>query len=155
VSTLRSAVASLAETRAALAAMTETLATARAEWNAAHETEIRNVALLQQAVTRQEADVRALALTAYRETEDPHPAPGVSVRLYEALRYDAAEAMAWATKTGMAITPAALDRKAFEKIAKATPLPFVTYADEPRALIAADLDAALDGERGTESEAAA
>jgi len=155
MSTLRSAVASLAETRAALAAMTETLATARAEWNAAHETEMRNVALLQQAVTRQEADVRALALTAYRETEDPHPAPGVSVRLYEMLDYSADRALEWARQTGLALVPAALDRRAFEKIAKATPLPFVMYVDAPKALIAADLDAALDGERGTESEAAA
>lgn len=149
---LHSAIAALAETRAALAGLTETLARAREAWNTEHEAEIASAALLQKAVTRQEAEVRALALTSYRDTGETHPAPGVSIRLFERLTYSDAEALAWAKTAGLAVIPEALDRKAFERIAKAAPLAFVTYADEPRALIASDLDGAIDGEHGTAAE---
>ena len=89
--------------------------------------------------------VRALALAHYHATQDKAPTPGVSVKLYEELGYDDAEAFAWAKEKQMALVPESLNRKAFEKIARATPLDFVNFIDEPRVQIATDLDKALGG----------
>lgn len=59
------------------------------------------------------------------------------------MSYDDTAALAWARETKMALVPESLDRKNFEKIAKATPLPFVTYRQEPRVTLATQLNAAL------------
>lgn len=90
-----------------------------------------------------ERNVKALAEAAYRATGDVMPAPGITVKLVTKLRYSAAEAFAWARDTHMALIPEQLDVKAFEKIAKATTLPFVTTETEPKVTIASDLDKAL------------
>ena len=94
--------------------------------------------------------VRALALAHYHATQDKAPTPGVSVKLYEELGYDDAEAFAWAKEKQMALVPESLipeslNRKAFEKIARATPLDFVNFIVEARVQIATDLEKALGG----------
>lgn len=90
-----------------------------------------------------EAQLRAAAEAHYRETGEKAPAPGVKIQLRTRLRYTISEAVAWAKQTGVAILPERLDEKAFEKIAKATPLPFVQTYEDPQATLATDLDAAL------------
>ena len=87
-----------------------------------------------------DAKVRALALAAYTESKDTKPAPGISIGLSKkiALTYDTQRALAWARETNMALT---LDVKAFEEIAKAASLEFVTKAEveTQRVAIANDL----------------
>lgn len=87
-----------------------------------------------------DAKARALALAAYAESKDKNPAPGISIGTSKkiALTYDSGRALAWARETNMAIT---LDVKAFEKVAEATNLDFVTKteAETQRVAIASDL----------------
>lgn len=83
-----------------------------------------------------EAAVRALVVEAFLRTGNKNPHAKASVVESSKLKYDAAEAFAWAQDHKVAI---ALDAKAFEKIAKATPLPFVTTEVTPTARIATDL----------------
>ncbi len=92
-----------------------------------------------------ETVVRTLALAQYDASGSLNPTPGVAVKLYETLHYEADAALAWAREKQMALVPESLNRKAFEKIAKATPLPFVSVVTEPKAQIATDLDKALGG----------
>jgi hypothetical protein len=87
--------------------------------------------------------VRALALAHYLATRDKAPTPGVTVREYEELQYEPAAAFAWAREKQMALLPERLDVKAFEKIAKATPLAFVKVEQHPRVVLATDLEKAL------------
>ena len=88
--------------------------------------------------------VRALALTHFEATQDPHPTPGVSVKAYETLAiHDAVTALAWARTSGIALVPETVDAKALLKVAKVTRLAFVTYGTESRVQIATDLDKAL------------
>jgi hypothetical protein len=93
-------------------------------------------------VEQLESEVRALALHTFDVSQDKKPAPGVEIVLASKLYYDEPAAFAWAQQTGMAVTPACLDKKAFEKIAKATVLPFVEYHQEPAVRIATQLNAA-------------
>ena len=90
-----------------------------------------------------EAQLRAAAEATYRETGEKAPAPGVKIQIRTGLQYSEPEAFAWAKQAGIAVLPEKLDVKAFEKIAKATPLPFVQAVETPAATIATDLDAAL------------
>lgn len=83
-----------------------------------------------------EATVRGLAVAVYLESGNKAPAKGVSVVESSKLKYDAEQAFQWATEHKVAL---ALDTKAFEKIAKASPLPFVTTEVTPSARIATDL----------------
>jgi len=97
-------------------------------------------------VLAEEGSLRAMALAAYeRDPENKHPAPGVWISVKTTLDYDAAEALAWARSTRMALMPESLDAKAFEKIAKASPasFEFVTVVPVPSATLATDLNAAL------------
>ena len=83
-----------------------------------------------------EATVRGLAVAVYLESGNKAPAKGVTVVESSKLKYDAAEAFKWATEHNLCLS---LDAKAFEKTAKATPLPFVTTEVTPAARIATDL----------------
>ena len=61
---------------------------------------------------------------------------GAEVKLYETLDYPESDALAWAKESGLCLV---LDKKGFEKVAKATDLPFVTKREDPRVSIASDL----------------
>jgi hypothetical protein len=98
------------------------------------------------AVFEAEAELRAVAQAAYEGTGNKKPFPGVAIQLRAKLEYDAVQALAWAQQTRMALSPEALDVKAFEKIASAADLPFVTKHTVPVATIATDLDAVLPSE---------
>ena len=84
-----------------------------------------------------EAKLRAMAVEIYKETGSKAPAPGVGIRLVTALKYIPEEAFGWAVEHKMALK---LDVSAFEKIVKASPLPFVEVSQDPQATIATDLD---------------
>lgn len=83
-----------------------------------------------------EAKLHLLTLAAYEETGNKKPAVGVGIQERTVLNYNLDEAFAWAKEHGMALS---LDRRAFEKIAKADPPDCVTIILEPRATIATDL----------------
>lgn len=95
------------------------------------------------ALTAAEHELRALAEATYKTTGDKKPAPGVAIKVGQALVYDASQALAWAQQSGLALVPESLDVKAFEKIAKATALPFVRYEEKPAVTLATDMDKAL------------
>jgi hypothetical protein len=84
--------------------------------------------------------VRTLALAAYTKTANKNPAPGVKIGTgtKTELSYDPDQAFAWAKARDMALM---LDRDAFEKIALATRLGFVTSkeVETQRIAIASDL----------------
>lgn len=83
-----------------------------------------------------ESALRELTITAYRETGSKSPAPGVGIREITRIEFDAKEAFLWASEHKIALK---LDTSAFEKIAKASPLEFVTTSIIPQATIATDL----------------
>jgi hypothetical protein len=84
--------------------------------------------------------VRTLAQAAYLKTQDKNPAPGVKIGTGNKieLTYDPDKALAWAKARDMALM---LDKDAFEKIATATKLEFVTSkeVETQRIAIASDL----------------
>lgn len=87
-----------------------------------------------------EDQLRLAARAAYDATGERKAEPGAEVKLFDVTRYDDAEALEWAKGSGMCLT---LDKKAFEKVAKATALPFVTIEQEPRVSLASDLSAVV------------
>lgn len=93
-----------------------------------------------------EGEVKALAEAAYATTGETAPAAGVTVKLFQTMEYDVGAALAWAREKRMALVPEALDVRAFEKIAKATPLEFVVYGETPKPTIATDLSKHLTQE---------
>ena len=87
-----------------------------------------------------ESDLRALVVKHATETGEKKPAPGVEAKQKTTIEYNAGKAFEWAKETGIALI---LDEKAFEKIAFATNLEFVTKREEFTATIASDLPKAL------------
>ena len=85
---------------------------------------------------RAETALREAALGVYQQTGEKKPAPGVEVKLRTNLIYEEAAALVWASEHKIAL---ALDKKAFEKVAKASPLPFVLVEQTPFATIATEL----------------
>lgn len=90
--------------------------------------------------------LRALTLANFERTGEKKPVAGVEVKERNTLSYSPDEAMSWARETKMALKPESLDVKAFEKIAKATDLPFVAVIVEPQVNIASDLTKTIDVE---------
>ena len=139
---LRVALTSLANARADLYAIDETLRAAKLAFDATHAEDLARAAALRSAVAIAEGQCRATALLAFHRTGDTVPAPGVVIKQYTTLAYSVAVAFAWAKEKRMALSPESLDVAAFEKIARATPLPFVSMAREPRAQVASHINAA-------------
>jgi len=92
-----------------------------------------------------EADLRVAAVDAYYH-DGVKSRDGVTVKLVRRLVYDPFQALAWATKHQMCL---ALDKKAFEAVAKAAPIECVTVNEEPTAAIDSDLTAWLAKEQAT------
>lgn len=89
-----------------------------------------------------EADrnLRALAVAEYQATGDKAPCEGVSIVLTKVLTYSIEKATAWAEQAmPTLIVPAKVDVRAFDKIARTVPLPFVTITETPSARVAAEL----------------
>ena len=145
-------VANLAAARSINAHHAGVLAAARAsaeqEFAFKHGDLVDAVMASKNAVAELDAKVRAAAVAQFADTQNKKPVEGVTVQVTNVLRYKSEEALEWAKESGLCL---ALDSKAFEKIAKATPIPCVTLATEVKATIATDLSlylppAALDEE---------
>lgn len=96
-----------------------------------------------EAVILSEDAAKRLAEAMRASTGEKKPLEGVAVQDRNVYTYDKGEAFTWAKKTGVALIPESLDVAAFEAIAKATPLPFVTHRLEGAATLAKDLSAYL------------
>lgn len=131
----------LADLRAYLAAVTDALSQKRAQFNAENAEILGHAKTISDAVATAELQVRTLARLAYERTGEKAPAPGVEIKVAKAYSWEPAAALAWAQQTRMCLVPESLDEKAFTKIAKAAPLPFVRITEEPRAFIASQLNA--------------
>lgn len=83
-----------------------------------------------------EDELRAAIVAEYKATGNKKPAPGLGIRETSKLVYDADTALTWAKQHDMAL---ALDKRSFEKIAKASPPEFVSVEVTPSATIATDL----------------
>ena len=83
-----------------------------------------------------ENQLREMALAIFTVTKEKQVAPGIGIRVKQVLDYDPGKAMEWALEHHMALK---LDGPMFEKMAKTSPLPFVTITEEPQATIATEL----------------
>lgn len=108
--------------------------------------QVQSLAGIRREIEATEGAVRGMALVTYETTGEKKLIPGVDVVVGEELVYEESDAWEWAQKTGMCISPAKLDAKAFAKIAKAAPLPFVKKVDKPSVRIASDLLAKLESD---------
>lgn len=112
------------------------LAAIRAEFDLTYTASIGEAADLKARVDGLELALRADALLHYMETGEAKAAPGLEVKQFTKLTYEDADAFAWAQEHKVALK---LDTKTFEKVAAASPLPFVTISKESRAQISTDL----------------
>ncbi len=138
--TLGEMVGQVADIRAIVARQTAALNESRQAWEAAHYQEIDGLKAMTQALSEAEAAVRAAALAAYQETGNKKPAPGVGIRVQTKLRYDETNALRWAREHDLCLM---LDKAAFERQARVTPLSFVEAVETPAATIATDLSAVV------------
>ena len=106
---------------------------------AAHAELIQEITGTNAMVNASERTVRTLALDAYQAAPEAALPTGVKIVQRATIAYERAAALDWARRTRLALTPESLNEKAFEKIAKATPLDFVTLGTEPVVQIASDL----------------
>lgn len=96
----------------------------------------KGLAEAKEAVSSAEEALRAAGLAHYEAHPDSKKLPfGLGVRVTTALVYDADTAFAWAQEHKMALS---LDKRAFEKIAKASPPEFVTVEEVPTVTIPTD-----------------
>ena len=97
------------------------------------------IAAAQQAEIAADEALRAAAVAQYEATQDKRPHPAVTVKVYTTLSYEEADALEYCQKH----LPKALklDRREFEKVARAAEPVFVTFVVEPKATVATDLSA--------------
>lgn len=130
------ALSALADARRTEAQAKALLAEARAAFEAQHADEIKMAADATALVKEFDEQARTWALDVFKATGEKKLMYGVEVKMFATMTYDAKEAEAWAVEHKMAMK---FDAKAFEKIAKASPLPFVTVGEEPRVTIPTSL----------------
>jgi len=90
-----------------------------------------------------ESQAREAALAVYAETGNKKPADGVGIRVYQRLRYDVAEVMAWCKEHAPVFVIETLDKKPFEKAAPDMAGAPVIVEEEPTATLGKDLSAYL------------
>lgn len=131
------AVRKLAAARDEYAARKAVVDAKRAEFEASIAEDVGALTEAKSWVDEATDEVKAVALAQY-EADGTRKFDGCEVKLFTKMDYPEDKAFAWAKESGLAL---AFDKKAFEKIAAATPLPFVTEVKEPRVTIASDLSA--------------
>lgn len=135
----------VAEAREKARKAAEAGAAAMEAWEKENGLLLTSIAETKRQVIEAEATLRELTLKAYQETGSKAPAPGVGIRIVTRLIYDGDTALRWAKEHQLCLM---LDKRSFEKVAKAQrELPFVTYDDEPQAIIAIDLSTVLKEEQ--------
>jgi hypothetical protein len=123
----------------------------RLAWEQAHAGELAVLAETERAVRAADANLRAAALMEYQASGEKRPTEGVEVKLVTRLDYSEQQAFDWAKSSGMAL---ALDKKAFEAIAKGAKLGFVRVEQRPQVTVATDLGKVLVTEPVLETERA-
>ena len=114
---------------------------ARHEFDTAYAQEIEAVREWAEELADVDANLRTEAVAAYLETGERKPAPGIEIKVFDALHYNPDDAYEWAKEHGLALK---LDDAAFKNIAKAQRLDFVDYVQEPKATVATDLGKVLE-----------
>ena len=84
-----------------------------AEWKAANESLIEEMEQAKTALDTAESVARDMALAAYAETEQTRPAPGVTIKLFDTVAVEPAEARTWALANMPVLL--ALDMRAYER----------------------------------------
>lgn len=95
---------------------------------------------VRQRLEQEELALRSAAEAHYRATGDKKPIDGVTVTETVALEYDETAVREWCRTAMPQLVRETLDVKAFEKVAKAGGLPFVTLVTTGKARVAAHLD---------------
>ena len=123
-------------TRKQVSALAEDFRASLAVWQAEHAGLIADLTEARVALEGAEKGLREAAIALYERTGEKKPAPGVEVKMGTKLIYEEAEALGWAFDHHLALL---LDKRAFEKIAKASALAFVVVEQVPFATIATEL----------------
>lgn len=114
----------LADARMKFDELSASLAVLRQGWEESVAGNIAAVEEARAAVANAENTLRQAGLAHYAENPSTKKLPcGLSVRVVSSLEYEGTAALAWAIEHKMAL---ALDKKAFEAIAKTHNVPFVT-----------------------------
>ena len=110
-----------------------------AKWADENDALIRGLTAAKSEMQAVESALRDAGLAHYKAHPESKKLPfGVSVRVTQSLVYDTATAQKWAfTHRSDLLT---LDKKEFEKVAKVTPLAFVTLEEVPTITIPSDTD---------------
>ena len=115
---------SLADAREKHAELKAVLDAHRAEWEATWAELIDSIEDAKNDVAHLESEIRAAGLAHYAANPDSKKLPyGLGIREVTGLEYDPAAALGWAMDKRMCLK---LDTSAFEKVAKVTPVEFVT-----------------------------
>ena len=127
----------VAEARKKADEVSHNLRSSQSIWEVANHTLFEENELAKIQCGESEQLLRELTLQAYAlDPTNKAPAPGVSVKIFQVLSYEQAEAMKWASEHRVALK---LDVSTFEKISKVDKPSFVTITEEPRAQIAKSL----------------
>lgn len=84
-----------------------------------------------------EDELRTEALKEFNLTGNKNLAGGVKIKIMSKLVYEPDKALAWAMEHSLAL---ALDKKAFDNIAKTNKIDFVEYTDVPTATIPTNIE---------------
>ena len=130
----------------------ELLAEAKKKWEQANWEMLADEAKLSQELKAMEDHLRDYALAGHRVTGETK-FPGVEIKKFTVLDYQADDALAWAKENArIFVLPESLDTKGVERylknMAEREPfnLPFLTVREEPRAQIASDLSKIVEVE---------
>lgn len=140
---IRNALRLVADARADADAATEALKLKRALFASENAALTEHEASMKKVADVFETQAKSVLLAHFTATGEKSPVTGGEIKMFATMGYLHEDALKWARDKNMALVPESLDAKAFEKIAKATPLAFVVYGEEPRASIASQLNAAL------------
>ena len=88
--------------------------------------------ILKEQMIKTETEIREMALMEYKETGKKKLEYGVEIKIFKKLEYEEAEALKWAKDHNMALS---LDKRAFDKIAKADPMDFIKINEIPQATL--------------------
>src|SRR3990167_465661 len=98
------------------------------EWEDTNAPLLSDIANNTAFLTDAEYRLREMTLLVFNETGNKTPAQGVSVKIFQKLKYNEEEAKEWALAHGIALK---LDIPTFEQHAKIERLSFVSLIDEP------------------------
>lgn len=113
---------------------------AKQRWDDENADIVLSARNLGDALTFAEKNLRDRAIAEFKATGDKAPCEGVAINMFRRIDYDPQQALGWALDHKLCLN---LDKRAFEKTAKATGanggLSFVHITEEPQATIATDL----------------